>query len=413
MNRTARHNSNRALPTDSRGGGSDRRAGSTLTEVLVALLIMSIGIVSLTTLFPLSILRSLRAAQLTRGTDLANNAKSTLALFVDANNTNFPPRMITDPDLDGVTNPYPAFYVIDPLGWSLSNAVTGGSPATFGNLGSGTPYDTNIVGLVNTGGTHRYNFNHGSPSYADNFVRLPDSWNQVYEDFSSNPVVGSGANGYTQLDVNNLSGAGFALGGGVTYRAVIFSADGTSSQSRTLTSASGNTITWSEDINNSGALNGTEDLNSNGVLDSYTLPGNFTPGLVRIDANERRYTWLLTIRKLTSATQGEVDVVVFFGREEANPVGDETLYQASFVKGSWEATVTYSGTAPPIKRGGFVFDAVNAHWYRITAINPDPLPATGATVTLSLEMPALAGTGTGYAMFPKGVVDVFPLGPKP
>lgn len=413
MNRTARHNLIRVLPADSRGAYSNRRAGSTLTEVLVALLIMSIGIVSLTTLFPLSILRSLRAAQLTRGTDLANNAKSTLSLFIDANNTNFPPRMITDPDLDGITNPYPAYYVIDPLGWSLSNAVAGGSPATFGNLGSGAPFDTNIVGLVNTGGTHRWNFNHGSPSYADNFVTLPDSWNQIYEDFSSNPVVGSGANGYTQLNVNNLSASGFTLGGNVTYRAVIFSADGTASQSRNLTAVTGNTITWSEDINNNGTLDASEDLNSNGVIDRYTLPGNFVPGLVRIEANERRYTWLLTIRKLTSATQAEVDVVIFFGREEADPVGDETLYQASFIKGSWTAKVTYPGTAPPIKRGGFVFDATNAHWYRITAVTPDPLPTTGATVTVSLETPALAGTGTGYAMFPKGVVDVFPLGPKP
>src|SRR5690606_29731618 len=49
------------------------RSGATLVEVLMSLLIMSIGIVSVFTLFPLSIVSSIRATQLTHGRILRDN----------------------------------------------------------------------------------------------------------------------------------------------------------------------------------------------------------------------------------------------------------------------------------------------------------------------------------------------------
>src|SRR5215467_1551135 len=52
------------------------RKGATLTEVLIALLIMSIGLVALAVLFPISVLRSIKATQFTTATDNRYNAEA-------------------------------------------------------------------------------------------------------------------------------------------------------------------------------------------------------------------------------------------------------------------------------------------------------------------------------------------------
>ena len=76
--------------------GHRLRPGTTLTEVLMSILIMSIGVVTLATLFPIAILRSVQATQLTNATilrydaeaiiDLANaNSHGSLACYVNGN----------------------------------------------------------------------------------------------------------------------------------------------------------------------------------------------------------------------------------------------------------------------------------------------------------------------------------------
>src|SRR5262249_18276389 len=151
----------------------------------------------------------------------------------------------------------------------------------------------------------------------------------------------AGAGGTTQLVVPGLTASGFALPakpgtiapqppGSPNYpipwepafRAVIFSADGLTSQTRRITKFGGtlptDTILWTEDIDGSGTVNAAadsgEDLNYNGNPDHYPLPATFTPGgRVRIEYQERRYSWLLTVRK-DAAGGANVDVVVFFQR---------------------------------------------------------------------------------------------------
>ncbi len=74
-------------PGKSRYPGADTPArqqqtrASTLTEVLVALMITSIGLVSVATLFPLSILRSVKATQLTSATDVRFNAEAAIDMY--------------------------------------------------------------------------------------------------------------------------------------------------------------------------------------------------------------------------------------------------------------------------------------------------------------------------------------------
>jgi hypothetical protein len=387
-----------------------RFAGSTLTEVLVALLIMSIGIVSLTTLFPLSILRSIKASQLTKGTDLRFNAEALLALY---------PKMISDPDVNTATaTNYPDFYVIDPLGWNIvNNTPTPALAATFGN-DQGAAYPSNFVAGINTGGVTRWNFRRTTLAAADYLVTLPDTWvPQADGVFVAGTLVKriAAATGPTQVEVTGLNG--FALTAGISSRVVLFGADGISSQVRTLTDVqqpvSGTyRLFWTEDIANVNTLDPGEDINGNGVIDDYGLSPAFIPAAVRIDSQERRYTWMLTCRKTTSALAADVDVTIFFGRSIENPTDDEALYPAKVTSGQKLITVDYSSapSAPLAKKGGFVFDANNARWYRITSVNDNK----SGSMDVGIEIPAFAGSPAagGRVMFPKGVVDVYPLPTK-
>ena len=55
-------------------------AGVTLVEVLMALMIMSIGVTSVAVLFPISMLRSLEATQLTQAAIIKRNVETILQI---------------------------------------------------------------------------------------------------------------------------------------------------------------------------------------------------------------------------------------------------------------------------------------------------------------------------------------------
>jgi hypothetical protein len=264
---------------------------------------------------------------------------------------------------------------------------------------------------------------------------MPDSWVFEYQGQGGNPQNG-GASTATQLDVTGLNlglystNATFPNVPDPQIRAVIFSADGLSSHARILTKAAYNgaaanttTIFWTEDLNGNGALDPGEDVNGNGFADQYGLPAAFVAGgigKVRIEVQERRYTWLLTVRMDAQGVQPSVDVVVFFQRKfDIN--SDELLYPATFTSGSNQVQVTFAaGYAPPfMNKGNYVLDANNAFWYRISNV----VPTTSTSATVILEVPANATnlnvvdpntntTELPRAMFPRNVVNVYPLGPK-
>jgi len=89
------------------------RAGVTLTEVLMSMMIMSIGISSVAVLFPISVLRSVQATQLTNAAILKSNAEALL----DAKK-----ELIFDPDGDGnyqehIGRQDELHYIVDPSGY--------------------------------------------------------------------------------------------------------------------------------------------------------------------------------------------------------------------------------------------------------------------------------------------------------
>jgi len=401
------------------------RRGSTLTEVLVALMIMSIGLVSLATLFPLATLRAAKAVQITAATDLRYNADTLLTMY---------PQMITDPDLNPQTSNLPGFnqnslnWVIDPIGFS--NAA-----------GLSQPLDVNKVAFADFYGhegplaaqfVRRYSFNRGNTGLSNDFAGLPDTVNILSEQRFSGALGGATEIVLAPGVINSLGVSDGRPNNGL--RLTFFSADGRTSQSRevTLVDLSKNRLTWSEDVNGNNNLEAGEDLNFNGGIDTHPLPANFVVTSFRLESPETRYSWLLTVRRVNSGL-AEVDVVVFFRRPPADPTdpkSDEQIYRVittatingkqetvGFLQNSPFVQIEYTGARPAVRKGGFLFDLGNARWYRITNILAD----TGSKMDLLIDPPAIVSSPRdsqqdligNLAIFPRGVVEVFSLGTRP
>lgn len=102
------------------------RRGSTLTEVLVAVLLFALGVLPILSLFVIAHLRTARATQLTRATNLRYSIEGLIDLNAHA--------VLADPDVDGdeqehvfKTGPAgidfaPERYFVDPLGWAQADA---------------------------------------------------------------------------------------------------------------------------------------------------------------------------------------------------------------------------------------------------------------------------------------------------
>ncbi len=94
-------------------GAVSARDGVTLTEVLMSLMIMSIGVSAVAVLFPISVLRSVQATQLTNGAILKYNAEALIQMR---------PELVFDPDGDGdfeehIGSELESRYIVDPAGY--------------------------------------------------------------------------------------------------------------------------------------------------------------------------------------------------------------------------------------------------------------------------------------------------------
>ena len=143
------------------------RSGVTLSEVLVSMVIMSIGVVLLSTLLPISILRTAQATQLTHAVFLRNNAEAA----IESN-----PLVLSNMQIAPGS-----FGVIDPLGSML---VTPAQP------------------LGGAGGIARASGGATTLPRADQLATLPDSWTLVRED---SVVPGSYNTATSTITVRNLT----------------------------------------------------------------------------------------------------------------------------------------------------------------------------------------------------------------
>ena len=395
-----------------RKSGWRSRSGATLSEALVALLVMSIGVVSLASLFPVAVLKTARANQLTIATNLRYNAEALMKVY---------PWIYADPN---------------PVDTAIQGVIPDGNPFNDYDFSASRPYLFDPLATIPgrpvpmptaLGILPRYSGGFDvSAATADAICSGPDTWSLIHE-----ASVTSMNAGFTQMELNDLNAVGIQWPGPNQMRVQIFFNGGKSSMTRMVTGiGTNNVLLWTEDINGNSTLDANEDQNGNFVLDAHALPGVITYESARLESRERRFTWLLTVRpqdtgasftgSLGAKPSFDVSVVVYFGRgfspqEEQvygtvpvgvpavlNLVGSSTV---TLQEGSRLFTVTWpSGSTPAIKRGGYVLDAQHGYWYQVENYT-DTTGSTSSVVTLTsniLERSTLVA-------FPRGVVDVFPI----
>lgn len=347
-------------------GPGTGRSGVTLSEVLASMLVMSIGVVSLATLFPISVLRTAQATQLTHAVFLRQNAEakveSNLGLlnnyymgtmsndyvgtFVAANLN-----MLPQTDFTNATNtPLPFSAVVDPLGFNIEGTAANGFDTLGGIVARSPGVITANVFLFN----QLFNPASITPaqalSVAQDVASLPDSWSLAFEDTVAS-YNAAGPSITVNLNPANY-GVNVTTAQPVTYRLVITDGTGKLAAIKIVTGVAGNTLSWS----------------------TAALP--FTPARVRVEAQSMRYTYLLTVRKTFTVTEpqpnpplstttspgtpknpnwvADVNCAVFFNRvfqassvlTGAKPIaGDETPFVLTFpVNGTAASTIAAGGT---------------------------------------------------------------------
>lgn len=351
--------------------GGIRRGGVTLTEVLMSVLLTGFGVVTLATLFPISVQRTVQATHLTHATVLRYNAEAVLDLF---------PTLLTDPDGAGTlatlapntTTGDAVVYILDPLGFHTPD-LTGN---VFGNGGAvnrprfhgGTLLAANLDAartLVTLGGGP------GGAAGQSDHVEMHVEATPVTATTTSVTLP-------AEADLTNVP-----FGMTTPSQIILFSNTGRGSVTRTVAGI---------------------DLMNRIVTWTTPLPAGFVIERVRVVTPQSRYTWMMTVRSLPGDAGSQVSVVVFFNRPLS--IKEEQVHTARFVQGENQLNVTWTGNNPNYRAGGFVFDIENGYWYMIQQVANE----TAASAMLVLDQPAFASSGS--AVFMQGVVEVYPIGTK-
>ena len=336
----------------------ERRAGTSLSEVLISLLVMSVGVVSLATLFPIAVLRSVQATHLTNATNLRYNVEALLSVRPQlytigapwvAGTTYAVGDLVTPTELTSLKSPPMVFqctaagvsgiqepawdqvngnltndgavvqwttfrlqnYVIDPLGkWNVESSYrsTAANGDFFGNTNGGPrvvqlPSGAfNVRAFPGLGASNQY--------LAAEVATLPDSWITQAE---SNAVTGITGTTCTLTDMQVDVAQTLPIDSTGTFpqsRIVLFDGTGKFSEVRPISAC--------------GPLTGA---NITVTWPTFSGPLNISPVKGRIESKEQRYSWILSVRRGFSGTSF-MDVVVFFRRSYS--AKDEQVYPATF-----------------------------------------------------------------------------------
>lgn len=391
------------------------RAGTTLTEVLMSLLVMGIGLVSVASLFPASLRRSIEATQLTNATLLRMNAEARIKALATPNSTPpgllVPGGIVNDPDMDGDIEEHARAgdrFIFDPLGASVLAA----DGALYGD---GSPRADYFAGFDNNGDAvldaplvrfgvpvYRTTAGIGTVADAENFVTLPDSFitlsDQLAGTFSyapAGPTITTAA-----------SGPSLAEFIGQTVRITALHAD----------------------IRSSAVRYGTVD-GANSITLTSSLPADFTNatiGRLLVDLPERRYTWIATVR--WSSGSPSVTVVVFF-RRNFSPEDEQVWIceepAGSYNEYTWKPPLNGgAATEPPpgLEVGGHMFDVSTFRWWKIASLQKTTVDGVPNSLRIGVDPEEIDPSAEGRlynsdpaldrsarVIFPRNVVDTYTL----
>lgn len=389
------------------------RLGVTLTEVIVSMLIMGIGVVSLATIFPASILRSIQASQLTNSAILSKNASARISFdttvlqntALSMSNTTWR-SLLTGAATDDPLNS-PIIGVVDPFGTLAKYNL----PATIGGINRFSGVGTSINATLQD---------------AERLAGLPDSWSLVREE----SVAGGYVTGAQQITVSAPTTVFAELSPRTTsvgdvnkplYRLIITDVNGKTSIRRTVRAFSNNTISW---------------VDPGGGPSEPQLPSTFTPARARLEVRENRYTWMMTVRKRAADSNmtswnADATLVVFFNRafsqsdEAATAVSNfgapgfdgkpgiagvdddldgslDTTSENNALGSDDLRTLSFTTAPATLKKGSYVFESNNGVWYRV--VNFD------LKKKLILVDQDIIGGSSLSIISMKGIVQVYDLG---
>jgi hypothetical protein len=390
------------------------RLGVSLIEVLVSVMIMSIGVALLSTLLPISILRTAQATQLTQSVFLRNNAEALIeANPIILNSVPVPPPLKTQ------------LGIIDPIGASI------GLPDTLYGAGSISRFS-----LTNPDGTPSI-----GTDTAQQLASLPDSWTDLFETnvtaFDSTHPQVTIAKIPTTISLGNSKSLSHAK-----YRVILIDVTGKIAVIRSVlgVDTTNYILSWTDS-----------------TITEPNLPSGFIPIKARVEVQTQRFTWLMTVSKSSVpkfagdnlSWAAEIDVAVFFNRsfklaeeqpltlslvsngfdgkpgvagvdDDGNGIVDWTDAQQTVpdpAEVGWPGsddnrTVQVTG-APFLKKGSYMLEASLLKWYRVVDFPETTTAKTSTTITnilLDRDLRTVKNSGSGSGVFMKGIVEVYPLG---
>ncbi len=410
------------------------RSGATLTEVLMSLMIMGLGITSVFTLFPMSVLRSIKSTNLTNAALLAESAreyyvfrKAQLSLpparhnsYVDSHtkdallyrSTNAAINSTTEGDDVAIPQPFSGTFMVDPYG-GVNASSFGNDPGRYGRVLRvlNCPVNLGPDGVPGASGdpTHLLL---GDDSVDLTPVTSLDSWITAYEDLptsATNISVTAPPADVTQL----------VFPPNVNLTEIV------SNQSRVLLMTTDNRQSFTRSLHVVPVPAGNP--NYLHIVPPIPAADLARIGTVRLQHFERRYTYMYTLHYDESG-ESWGQIVVFFRREFGDSEQTYKIKDNSIDTLNRRITVQlgsgFSGRAPG--NGDYIFGTwlakpnrpvVHGRWYRVVSSVEVPeanweSPTSGPEyrVTLDRNWEGLwHPNNQPRAMLPKGVVSVFDL----
>ena len=452
------------LETTRRWALRKSRDGVSLVEILMALMVMGVGLVSVATLFPIAMLRSIQATQLTNASLLMSQSQDYFKAFPDLTRNHY----------DGILRPNYEF---------TANSVTWirrGTPTTAGvfkQLPSGLPYTTIIdpIGMLNysgSGNADEFGSDpHGLHAFGPNFyavdrtnggfnLAIAAQRNLAFEVFASRDSWSSylssiavTKNSATELVLTDANAGDFTtfqqmMTDNVPVRAIAVNFAGKESHVSNIASVNSGakTITLSSRLPNNGLFNAIPEVRLQVFEPRYSSLISVRKVLTRLGADGLpgigigpkkdddgvngpndlgEVAWHNSDESLNNIDIKNADLVIFFRRDfspfSEQVYGVEGMRKASLgatsqpVRIYWDSTKPLS--KPALKPGGFVCDPINGYWYKIRSIFDEEGSGTaqvqwiGANnnryIEIDLETPPQ--TDTRFLMVYKNIIEVYPI----